>query len=241
MRQLDVKQSNSSLAMVHGRRMRILVPWAVACLFCWVAFGRDAQDAAVAGLIRGVEQRYNHARTLSIDFTESYSIAGHRRRPEQGTVVLRKPGRMRWTYSQPAGKLFVSDGKNVFLYTKTDNRVEKSALKASDDLRAPMAFLLGKLQLTKEFRNFRTLPDQNGTWLEGDAASERVPYSKVSMLVAPDHSIRQLTVTGRDESVLAFHFQGEVLNPPVNASLFEFNIPAGAEVIDAVSQPVEDH
>lgn len=186
-------------------------------------------------LIRGVEHRYNSARTLSVKFTETYCIAGRERSPESGHLVLRKPGRMRWTYTQPEGKLFISDGKEVYLYTSQDNRVEKSTLKASDDLRAPMAFLLGKLDLKKEFRDLQIHAGAGGTWLEGKAANDRLPYSDAAMLIAPDYSIRELKITGRDESVLDFTFRDEIVNPKVSDSLFAFAIPAGAEVVNAVN------
>ncbi len=70
-------------------------------------------------------------------------------------LMLRKPGRMRWDYSQPTGKLFVSDGKFLWLYTPAENRVEKMKLQETDDMRAPLAFLLGKLHFDKEFRNLQ--------------------------------------------------------------------------------------
>jgi outer membrane lipoprotein carrier protein len=209
-------------------------------LMC-VAIGLLSAEGAFAGqteiqaLIRGVEHRYNAARTLSVSFTETYRIAGRERAPESGRLVLRKPGRMRWTYTQPEGKLFVSDGKEVYLYTSQDNRVEKSTLKASDDLRAPMAFLLGKLNLQKEFRDFETRGGTGGTWLEGKAANDRLPYESVAMLIAPDYSIRELKITGRDESVLSFTFSDETVNPRVSDGLFAFAIPAGAEVVNAVN------
>ena len=72
--------------------------------------------------------------------------------------MLRKPGRMRWEYSQPKGKLFVSDGKSLWLYTPADNRAEQMKLKESEDMHAPLAFLLGKLNFEKEFRNLRARP-----------------------------------------------------------------------------------
>ncbi len=192
-------------------------------------------QSALNTLIDGVEHRYNRAQTLAVDFTETYSILGHAKRPESGTVVLRKPGRMRWTYTQPAGKLFVSDGKNVFLYTASDNRVEKSKLKASEDMRAPMAFLLGKLDLKKQFKSFDFETRDGGSWLTATAANDRVPYEKVAMLIAPDFSIHRLMVTGRDQSVLDFAFSNEILNPQVAARAFEFTAPPGAEIVDAVS------
>lgn len=199
------------------------------------AQGAFASQTEIQALIRGVEHRYNAARTLSVSFTETYRIAGRERAPESGRLVLRKPGRMRWTYTRPEGKLFVSDGKEVYLYTSQDNRVEKSTLKASDDLRAPMAFLLGKLNLKKEFQDFESHDGTVGTWLVGKAANDRLPYESVAMLIAPDYSIRELKITGRDESTLNFSFSDETVNPKVNDELFTFAIPAGAEVVNAVN------
>lgn len=186
-------------------------------------------------LIRGIEQRYNRARTLSVDFTERYNVAGRSHRPESGTLVLQKPGRMRWTYTEPAGKLFVSDGRNAWLYTAADNRVERSALKASEDLHAPMAFLLGKLDLGKEFKGFEIKPADTDTILIASARTDQLPYESVQMSVGQDYAIHELTVRGRDGSTLDFLFRNEVINPAVPEQAFRFTPPAGADVIDAVA------
>jgi outer membrane lipoprotein carrier protein len=185
-------------------------------------------------LIRKVERRYNSAQTLSVNFVENYSVQGRRRPPEIGTLTLRKQGKMRWDYRQPSGKLFISDGKNVYLYTARDNRVEKVPFKDTEDMRAPLAFLLGHLDMKKEFREFRVHEDDGGTWLEAVAKSDRLPYSAVEMLVISDGSIRQLKVMGRDESVLMFTLSDEKLNVSAPNELFDFSIPPGAEVVDAV-------
>jgi outer membrane lipoprotein carrier protein len=185
-------------------------------------------------VIRRLETRYNSARTLSINFTETYTIQGHARQPESGTLTLRKQGKMRWDYAQPPGKLFISDGKNVYLYTARDNRVEKVKLHDTEDMRAPLAFLLGRLDMKKEFRDFELHRDTLGTWLDASAKNDRVPYEKVRMLVASDASIRALNVIGRDESQLAFSFSNERLNPPAPEQLFRFTIPPGAEIVDSL-------
>src|SRR6476620_3169393 len=83
------------------------------------AFGADAQLDA---LLKGVENRYNKAKTLQVLFKEVYTTAGKMKRRESGTLTLKKPGKMRWQYSQPAGKLFVSDSKWLWLYTPDENR-----------------------------------------------------------------------------------------------------------------------
>jgi outer membrane lipoprotein carrier protein len=181
-----------------------------------------------------VQSRYNAARTLSVNFTEQYGILGHERVPESGTLTLRKQGKMRWDYTRPAGKVFVSDGKNVFLYTAGDNRVEKVPLKDTEDMRAPLAFLLGRLDMKKEFGGFAVRDGEAGTWLDASAKSERVPYKNVEMLIAPDGEISRLRVVGRDESLLSFSFSNEKINPPVDDQVFRFTIPPGAEVVNSV-------
>jgi outer membrane lipoprotein carrier protein len=185
-------------------------------------------------LITKVESRYNRAKTLSVHFIENYSLLGRSRPPESGRLTLRKQGKMRWDYERPAGKLFISDGKTIYLYAATDNRVERVPMKQAEDLRAPLGFLLGRLDLRKEFRNFTVKPGEGGEWLQAEAKNDKAPYSTVEMLVGSNGEIRQLRVEGRDESKLSFTFEGEVLNPPVPESRFQFAIPPGAEVVDTI-------
>ena len=200
-----------------------------------LALALSAQSySATDLLIYQVESRYNSARTLSVDFTENYAILGHRRPSESGTLILRKLGKMRWDYRQPQGKLFVSDGKTVYLFTARDNRVEKVALKTTDDMRAPLAFLLGKLDMKKEFHDFSTRPAGDGTWLVAQSRNSRLPYQSIEMLITGAGHIEQLLVSGRDQSITTYRFENEKLNPPVNDAIFHFQIPPGAQVVDAL-------
>jgi outer membrane lipoprotein carrier protein len=197
-------------------------------------------EANLDDLIQKVEKRYNGAQTLSVNFVENYSLLGHSRPPEAGALTLRKQGKMRWDYTQPKGKLFISDGKNVFLYTSRDNRVEKIPLKDTEDMRAPLAFLLGRLNMKKEFRDLEVRAEDGGTWLKGSSRDDRAPYSSVDMLIASDGSIRKLKIVGRDQSLIAFSFSDERLNPPAPNELFHFEVPPGAEVVDSVSVSSEE-
>jgi len=114
-------------------------------------------------------------------------------------------------------------------------------LKDTEDMRAPLAFLLGHLDLRKEFRNFATRPggEEDGTWLAASAKSDRAPYEQIDMLIAPDGSVRHLKIAGRDQSEIDFYFKEERLNPAVSDALFHFTIPPGAEVVDAIEFGVE--
>ncbi len=212
---------------------RLLFVFRLICLLTAGCIALQADSSADA-LIKKVQDRYNNVRTLSVDFVENYSILGHARPPEAGTLTLRKRGKMRWDYTRPEGKLFISDGKDVYLYTAMDNRVEKVPLKDTEDMRAPLAFLLGRLDMKKEFRDFTVHSGTGGEWLDALAKNDRVPYASIDMLIAPDGSVRQLKVVGRDQSVLSYLFTNEKLNPPVSEQAFHFTIPAGAQVVDSL-------
>jgi len=208
------------------------------CLCTLFLLGSDLLSAATTTdeLIRRVETRYNAAHTLSVEFVENYNMQGHPRPPEIGTLTLRKVGKMRWDYTRPSGKLFISDGKTAYLYSAGENRVERMPLKDTEDMRVPLAFLLGRLDMKKEFRDFSSRPGEGSTaWLVARSKNDRTPYDNIEMLIAPDGSIHELKVAGRDQSLLAFTFKSERMNPPVNDNLFRFAIPAGADVVDSVA------
>ncbi len=206
-------------------------------MLCGLLCGAEPTTDA---LIQKIEQHYNKARTLTVDFVEQYSMEGRRRPAETGTLTLRKQGKMRWDYSRPAGKIFVSDGKMIYLYTAADNKVEKLPLRDTEDMRAPLAFLLGHLDLNKEFRDFTLRPDHGAYWLDASAKNARTPYGKVEMQVNSEGVISQLNVVGRDGSELVFALSHEKVNPAVNDSLFAFKIPPGAEVVNAVEYTGEE-
>jgi outer membrane lipoprotein carrier protein len=203
---------------------------------CLLSSAVTAADIDVPRTLKGVEDRYNRTQTLQLSFTETYQ-QGARARVEKGDLFLRKPGRMRWQYTAPAGKLFVSDGKFIYSYTPQDNRAEKMKLKETDDMRAPLAFLLGRLDFNKDFREFRAHVEDGGVFITAIPKSDKLPYSEVSFLTTADYTIRRLEVKNQDNSVLRFAFENEKKDPALQDSLFHFTPPPGVEYVDASNQP----
>ncbi len=195
------------------------------------AFSCFAAEPRLDNLLKAVENRYNRAQSLTLTFEETYIAQRRPQQVESGTLTLRKPGRMRWNYSKPAGKVFVSDGKRVSLYDPETNQVEVTGVKETEDMRAPLAFLLGKLNFYKEFRRFTLREDTEGAWISAEPKSETLPYSRVEFLIAPDARIRRLKVFGQDRSILDFRFDQEKLDVPVDAKFFEYRPPITAQVL----------
>jgi outer membrane lipoprotein carrier protein len=110
-------------------------------------------------------------------------------------------------------------------------------LKETDDMRAPLAFLLGRLDFNKDFREFRAHTEDGGLFITAIPKSDKLPYSEVSFLTAPDFTIRRLEVKNQDNSVLRFAFENEKKDPTLQDSLFHFTPPPGVEYVDASNQP----
>lgn len=190
-----------------------------------------AADPGLDDLLKSVENRYNHAKTLQVLFKEQYTPPGKATLTESGLLMLRKPLRMRWDYSQPKGKLVLSDGSALWVYNPATNRAEKMPLKQTEDMRAPLMFLLGKLNFQKEFRNIQGKKDGlYDTRITAESSNESLPYASVEFLVSRDSVIKQVKVTYYDKAVLDLTFEQERLDPSLDSKLFQFKLPPGAQM-----------
>jgi outer membrane lipoprotein carrier protein len=212
-----------------GRGGRFVAVLFVAS-FVFSAAANAAPD--VDPILKGVENRYNTAKTIQVDFLETY--AGRARNTtEKGTLFLLRPGHMRWQYSSPPGKLWMSDGKDVYSYFPEQKRVEKSKFKETDDLRAPFAFLLGKLDFHEQFSKFEVSEDGPDTKIVAFPKSDKLLYTEISFEVAPNFTIKRLSVKGQDGSSTNYVFENEKKNVKFSDTMFRFTPPAGVEVVDS--------
>ncbi len=191
-----------------------------------------AKDSRVA-LAQRVDQHYNHLHSLKAGFTESYTGLGMHR-SESGTLLLLKPGRMRWDYASPAGKLFVLDGKYAWFYTRGDAQVQRIPAKQLDDLRSPLRFLLGHTQIQKELNHLTLAPAPNGDFtLTGQPQGEEKRVPRISLTVTSAGAITAIEIEEADGAITRFTFSAEEPNAAIPSDTFHFTPPAGVPVIDA--------
>jgi outer membrane lipoprotein carrier protein len=199
-----------------------------------LAWGQDSISAHDVAQL--VDHHYNQLHSLRAGFTESYEGLGMSR-SESGTLLLLKPGRMRWDYSQPAGKLFLIDGKYAWFYVQGEAQVERLAAKQLDDLRSPLRFLLGHTELEKEMTGLRLDGAANaGSYtLVGQPKGQTNRVRRVSLSVAAHTGvILAIEIDEEDGAVTKFSFTGEQPNAPVPENAFHFTPPAGVPVVDAL-------
>jgi outer membrane lipoprotein carrier protein len=193
----------------------------------------SAEDPA-RELARRVDRRYNQLRSLTAGFTESYEGLGIKR-AESGTLLLLKPGRMKWEYSSPAGKLFLLDGKYAWFYSSGDSQVQRIPARELDDLRSPLRFLLGRTELEKELDNLTLAAAPGGLFtLTGQPRGEEKRVARLSLTVTAEGAITGIEVEETDGALTRFTFSGETDNAPVPPEAFRFTPPAGIPVVDAL-------
>jgi outer membrane lipoprotein carrier protein len=88
------------------------------------------------------------------------------------------------------------------------------------------------LNFEKEFRNLQTRSEGGGTRIMAEPKTDNLPYSAVEFVVTGENRIREVKVTGFDNSILDFTFEEESLDPPLDGKLFQFQAPPGAEVVE---------
>ncbi len=205
------------------------------------AFAGDVRSTDVHQLAHAVDEHYNHLRSLQSDFTEIYRGDGPER-VESGILWLKKPRKMRWEYRSPSEKLFVSDGQVVWFYLPAERQLRKTSLRKLDDLRSPLAFLLGKTKLESELQGLSKAVDHSPL-IAGDTVLRGVPtamagqVNEVQLEVTPAHQIVRIVLMEADGATTEFRFSGWKENVAMDDGFFRFTPPPGVETVEGELGP----
>jgi len=216
------------------------------CLLLLVAIAipgqaEDVRANDVRQLARAVDDHYNHLRSLQADFTEIYRGEGSER-IESGTLWLKKPRKMRWEYRSPKEKLFISDGQAVWFYLPAERQLRKTTLRKLDDLRSPLAFLLGKTKLENELRGLSKVVDQSplspeNTLLRGVPQAIVGQANEVQLEITPSNQIVRIVLLEPDGATTEFRFAGWKENLELSDNRFQFTPPPGVETVEGQLGP----
>ena len=209
------------------------------CVRCCLFSTAASAQITAATLAKTVDAHYNHLTSLQAHYTERYQGMGLDR-SETGTLTLRKPGRMRWSYDSPAGKLFLLDGHDAISYTPGDAQATRIPAKQLDDLRSPLRFLLGHTELAKELDNLTLTPatDNPRTYtLTGIPKGMSQRVHSLALTVDSTGLIHTMRIEDADGATTTFTFTAMHENIPTTDADFTFTAPAGVTIING-SAPI---
>lgn len=208
--------------------------WVFAAAAVLCALQLSAQIPSAAQLAHTVDAHYNHLKSLECRYTERYQGMGMDR-SETGTLLLRKPGRMRWAYDTPRGKLFVINGKEAISYTPGDAEASRVSAKQLDDLRSPLRFLLGHTELARELDHLSVAPVEGGYSLAGTPHGMSQRIRLVALVVDAQGIIHSLKIDETDGAMTTFTFTDMHENVPAPDSDFVFTPPPGITVVNGTA------
>jgi outer membrane lipoprotein carrier protein len=227
------RQANHGDPLLNATR-GLLVALLVSLVLVPLAVAEAKQD--VRTLAAAVDAHYNRLRSLQAEFTETYRGSGMDRK-ESGTLWLKKPGKMRWEYRSPREKLFVSNGRDAWFYVPDDRQARKESAKKLEDLRSPLAFLLGKTKLEKELRGLSVAPDveplmAGNTVLRGVPSALADQISEIVLEISADNRIVRLIMQGVDGASTEYRFTDQKEDVSIGDNRFDFRAPAGTEIVE---------
>ena len=208
-------------------------PFALAAL---VALLVAAEDPTLKQVTRGVEQHYNQTRTFEAEFVQRYTLGGQTL-VESGTVYFQKPGRMRWDYTSPTDKLFLTDGEFAYLYVSGEKQVRRQPIKKAPEWQAAFALLLGRVELDRVFSGIELVRvhrlDGPTRWqLHGFPKSDKQAFTEVWFDLDEGYRILRVEIRQRDGSLMEFHFRRWHEGRPLPPDLFQLRLPPGVTWLD---------
>ena len=180
-----------------------------------------------------VDKHYNSVHALELNFVERYTGAGMER-DEQGRLLLKKPGLMRWDYSRPHGKLFLIDKHFAYSYTPGDAQAQRIPVDKLNDLRSPLRFLLGKTNLAKELDKLTVTYDGGMAILRGVPVGMEKSMSQLELTVLPTGAILSMRMQETGGAETRFQFYNENDKVDINKDVFVFTPPANVKVVDGL-------
>src|SRR5215510_674895 len=216
-------------------RKLFIRPALLLAFLSFIALAVGAQSE-LDRMINGLQSKYNKISTLSADFAQVFTSRDQRERRENGRLLLKKPGRMKWDYTAPEEKHFISDGKWLYEYIPADKTVTRSSLKETGDMRAPFAFLLGQGNLRQEFRRIefaKESPVKAGNKVLRMLPRHLQDFDELLIEFDPtSFQLERLSIVEPDRDRSDFIFSNIKENVPAPSAEFTFKAPPGVEVRD---------
>lgn len=225
--------------------------WAwLPLVLCVTASAWGAEEPAdhqalqeVRDIVKHIQSRYEKTKDLQADFVQKTRIEGFERPvTSSGKVYLKRPGRLRWDYLDPANERIYVANDDVKVYVPEHKQVLVGKLTQMAASKAPLELLQGAGKLEESFDIRPAEGNERGTGglrlialfpKAKDHESTRNPQRIVIEVFPKTYFLRTVSLYEAGGNVSTFEFSDLRANVGLANETFEFVIPSDVEVIQA--------
>lgn len=195
------------------------------------AFGQDSLQT----LIDKVQAEYERTNDIYASFTQiSHLRSVSKPKESSGMVYFKKPGKMRWEYTNPEQQLLVSDGRTMWFYVAEDEQVIVQPAEDAYGSKTPITFLSGMGKLQNDFY-MNLLPESDAATaykLELLPKQPQPELAKLILTVDPKtYQIVHTAVYDPYGNITDVYLSNLEINVAPPDDVFTFDIPEGVDVI----------
>jgi outer membrane lipoprotein carrier protein len=210
--------------------------WRALGLIVALSITVSAQSPSADAVARDLQKKYDRVNDFSADFVHSYRGGVLKQQTtERGRMMVKKPGKMRWDYTAPEKKTFVSDGHKMYSYLPKDRQVIVSTVPVQDRAATPVLFLTGNGNIARDYAvAFDKAPEApaGSIALRLTPKKREAEYDWLTLVVEPRTLNLQMLITvdpqgGRS----AFTFTNLKENVGLADNLFVFKMPRNVDVV----------
>jgi outer membrane lipoprotein carrier protein len=193
-----------------------------------------ADSNSAEAIVDRLQKSYDATADFTADFRQENEVKTlNRTLKASGKVSFKRSGKMLWRYDEPKGQFVLADGKHLYFYQPEQNQVIKSPLKNAFRGDIPLSFLLGLGNLKKEFNAALKSTEENSYVLRLEPKGEAGGFSEILLAVSKSSSdILWVSIRDAAANLTTIRFSGMRKGVGLNDSLFQVQIPSGADVVE---------
>ncbi len=152
-----------------------------------------------------------------------------------GTFEIMRPGRFRWSYSEPYEQLLVADGTNVWSY---DVDLEQVTVRPQTEVlgSTPASLLGGSTEVLENFEVLDSFTDRGTFWVHLRPTSGDNGFETVELGFTDGVLTRMILADELKQKTLVALYDVAV-NEQIDAERFRFSPPEGVDLVGRPAQP----
>ena len=189
--------------------------------------------------VNAIQKKFESVLTFKADFEQkAYVKMINRTEITQGTVQIKKPGKMKWIYKSPDPQILVSNQKVLWLYAPEDEQVTRMLIENVYSSNTPALFLAGQGILTETFDIVKVQKEKNKFIVVFTPKEIESNLSRFTLRANKNnYQITGATVYDKLGNKTEIRFRSIRVNEEIPENVFNFEIPSGVEIQDLTSNP----